>query len=1233
MTGPYILSLSESTEVRLVGGKAINLAALIRAGFPVPDGFVITTAAFHAAASDNVGVEAAIRERYCALGGKAVAVRSSATAEDMAGASMAGQYETYLDIVGEDAVIEAVKKCWASVSTARTQAYLREHGIDPADVAMAVVVQELVPAEVAGVMFTANPRTGDEREILIEASYGLGEAVVSGLVQPDTIVLDGATGAVKSYVIGTKEVAIHPSGSVNGAPHGNAVVEHRYAHPAPEEQRKARCLADSHLTDLFALAHRVAAHFQLPQDTEWAISKDGKLYLLQSRAVTTLAAARQRTALIEEHRKTLTAAKQQGRGDWAQHNLGETLPQPTPLTWSILQRFMTPAGGFGKMYALAGYEPSQQLNPEGFLELIAGRIYMDLSRAPEMFFAEFPFRYDTELLRATPSAAQGAPTIPCGSVLTQFRIGRKLRRVGQRLAELARDLDTHLDYKLIPEFRQWIRLESQVGLSRLDVEEWLEVWQWREKRIMDEFAPWSLLPSLICGMALENLRSFLSPHVWDQDPAELADMLAAGGPEDATMRSNDALYRVASGTLPLEAWLLENGHRGPEEFDLAAPRWRERSEAARALAKHLLGGARPEEEHRQRQQDANQRIAELKTRLRPREQRELDERVTLCRRYLRFREDGKHELMRGYELLRHMVLDAARRLNLPPADVCLLTFPELAAALRPSAPGSAGGSPSDVIKDRRARRTAESRIALPDVIDEKEIERFGELQLPSHTNRLTAFPLSSGHCLGPVRIVASPESAEDLGRDYILVCRSTDPSWTPLFVNAAGIVLECGGTLSHGAVVAREMGKPAVVLPNATQLLTENQQIAVDGTLGAVMLAGEEPITTSGEIPPDPNDMRIAWDCVPPVAGRRERTSSWLRNICLLLWGVFLGLVFLLPQTQLYEASMAALDQVLWPLVRSLGGPITVAIIAASLAILSMIGQWLLCDTPRLREAKRRAALLRQELASLPLGSPRGRAIASLAAPVQMRLTLAAFVPLAVLLGPMVMSFLWLPERIDPAVQNPRPGATAIISASIDTDYAGPITLTADPALQPAAESQTATPIRPVLTTLVAQLQRGEVPPAVRSLVAQDGKSPEFLATDLQKFLQIPPHSLPPQTLSWSILTPPETAAIYHVTATAANGQTLTAPLVLGDLAPPPAAQTDEKGNRFQQIIAVPSGSPPGPILAFRIRYADTRRVDAQAFFAPFAPLGWHYDFGWLGIYLIVYMAVLFPTRWLLRIP
>ena len=398
---------------------------------------------------------------------------------------------------------------------------------------------------------------------------------------------------------------------------------------------------------------------------------------------------------------------------------------------------MSAKGGFGTMYRMAGYAPSLRLaapHGTGFLDLIAGRIYMDLGRAPEMFFERFPFHYDVDLLRWSPAAAQERDDSGggAGSLWRLLRIGRRLKRAARHLHDLAREFDHTLDQRLIPQFRQWIATESQRDLKALDAAEWLDVWRARERRIMDDFAPVSLLPSLICGMALEDLKAFLEPHLWEGGekrearskkqegekaevrsqkldagdpvtigngqwaignsqgtPDEVANLLAAGGPADATLRSNEALYRVATGKLSLEAWVKENGHRAPEEFDLATPRWRERPEAVLALGRHLVGGSDPGDEHRARREEADSRIAALRTKLNPRERVQLDHYVAVARRYLRFREDGKHELMRGYELLRQMVLDAGRRLNLPAADVCLLNFDELdmpCTPLRPARP-------------------------------------------------------------------------------------------------------------------------------------------------------------------------------------------------------------------------------------------------------------------------------------------------------------------------------------------------------------------------------------------------------------------------------------------------------------------------------------------------------------------------------------------------------------------
>jgi pyruvate,water dikinase len=317
---PFTLTLAEATDINRVGCKAANLGHLIRGGFCVPPGFVIDTQAFRSTGSGAVngerhtefGISKTLADEigaaYHALGRGPVAVRSSATAEDLADASMAGQYETVLDVEGDEAILEAVRKCWASFDAPRIHAYFREHSLDPADVAMAVIVQRLVPAEVAGVLFSTNPQPGRSTEMLIEASRGLGEAVVSGRVQPDVFRVSRDAGEMLST-------------SHNGH----------------------ACLSESQIRALWQLGRRVAEHFDAPQDIEWAIH-DGKIFLLQSRPITTLGDTQLYEDLLHSTQQHLRDKLGPARGPWVLHNLAETLPHPAPLSWSIIRRYMSGDG-------------------------------------------------------------------------------------------------------------------------------------------------------------------------------------------------------------------------------------------------------------------------------------------------------------------------------------------------------------------------------------------------------------------------------------------------------------------------------------------------------------------------------------------------------------------------------------------------------------------------------------------------------------------------------------------------------------------------------------------------------------------------------------------------------------------------------------------------------------------------------------------------------------------------
>ena len=1197
---PFVLPLAACQDVARVGGKAINLARLIQGGFDVPGGFVVTTAAFLSARGNGMpdAISAEILAAYRGMASPTVAVRSSATAEDLADASMAGQYETILDVSGEKDLLDAVLRCWQSIDTPRTRAYLAEKQIPFGKVAMGVVVQELVAADVAGVMFTENPQ-GAAGEMLIEANWGLGESVVSGLAQPDNLVIDRATGRVKNFRIGEKALWIEPG---------------RGEQPVPEERRNIPCLNSRDVENLRRLGLKVSEHFGSAQDTEWAI-RDGRLHLLQSRSITTLEDAEEQAEALRDARAFLHSAKDAGRGDWVRHNLAETLPHPCRLTWSVVRRFMGGDGGFGNLYREVGFEPSEAVRREGFLDLVGGRIYMDLSRAPEMFFENFPFRYDPELLAKNADAAQDPPTLSTGSPLARMRIAPRLGKVRGRMAELARDFDKRFENEIVPAFEVRVADEMNRDLAALSATEWVALFRERERLVMDEFGPQSLLPGMIAGMALDDLRTFLSEHFWDESAAELANELAGAARADRTVRSTEGLHKLAAGELDLEMWLEEYGHRAPGEFDLATPRWNERPEGVAAMAAHLKGGANPGELHGKRATAARERAKELEEKLSPHDRREFRRRLDLVTRYLPFREDGKHHLMSGYRLIRAMALEAGRRLEIGD-DVFFLSGSELHDAVL------SGFAPLHLIEKRRQRRAAESRLSLPSLINAEGIEKLGEpAPVPETDAVLPAFSLSTGSAAGPVAVVLRPEDAGELGRGYVLVCPSTDPNWTPLFVNASALVLERGGSLSHGAIVAREMGLPAVVLENATRLFCQGETIRVDGHRGFV---------TRGEMEPDDlPEARIAADRIPPPPGERERGANKLRNWFLVFWSLYFIAAFLLPAAWVKEPSLRLLDALLLPLVAAFGRPGTVAVIALALAVLSLVGQKLLTDNRRLLVAKKRAAALRKDAAKLPADSPLRKEMLALARPVQTRVMMASFVPLALILGPMVMSFTWLPLRLDPASWNAEPGATVHVRATVDGDYAGEVSISPDPSLRLGGHTPTAQgipQIRPVLGKLLVRWRtEGKLPEDTPwpARAAAEAARTDTLAS-LGEYLKGP---MPEQTVFWTLESSPEKGGRFPLKLEA-GGKTVTVPAVLGIAARPAPKTLCEDGRGMIQRTEVVDS----PIRAVEVTYKQQVTRAGQVFWEPVEFLVKPWLSGWLLVYLLVYLPAMILLRAVLRI-
>lgn len=1166
---PLLLSLRHCDDVALVGGKAANLGELIRAGFDVPDGFVVTTAAFRAARQHDLipdSLAASIIAHYHVLGGGAVAVRSSATAEDMAGASMAGQYDTFLDVRTEADLLDRVRQCWASLDSPRTRAYLAEQKIAIDRVAMAVVVQKLAMADVAGVLFSVNPRGVDDSQMLIEASWGLGESVVSGEVQPDTLTLARADGRVIDAIIAEKHTQIDPST-------GQEVA-------VLDAKRNSSCLSSTDVHQLWQIAHRAERHFGRPQDIEWAIVA-GHLHVLQSRAITTLDALRAKQSTIEAVRAQVNALLAKGHGPWVPHNIGETLTHPTPLTWSVIRRFLSGKGGFGAMYRRVGFEPGPRVADDGFVHRIGGRVLMDLSTAPEMFFADFPYAYDPELLRGNPEAGQSPPTVPRGSAMQRFSVGKKLAAVQAKIATLADSLDHDLELNTIPAFTGWVAQQRTLDLTSLSNTDLRSLWVDRQTRVMDGFAPESLLPSLIVGQVQADLTALLADHIYDQDIATLTRSLISVGPADKTILANQALYDVGSGKLTLDDWLDTFGHRAPDELDLASLRWRERRDDVARVASQLANGADPSIRFEQHKKHVDAELNQVRARLPSSATGRFDQLIGRMKRYAPYRENGKFYLMLGYALLRDAALEAGRRLDIGDG-VFYLDEAEMLDSL------TTGFAPIELINQRRQRYAAEAKLQLPDLIDGAAVATLGAAApaaIHSDADGWKGFSISSGIGRGPVCVVDDPASAPTPASGYILVCRTTDPSWTPSFVNAAGVVLETGGSLSHGAIVAREMGVPAVVVPGAKSLLAGAGVVVVDGDRGFVSRA----ICSSKQTDSCASDSPLSLLPAPGPGARDRRAAAW-RNRLTIFWLGVLGAMFLVPSFN--DRVMGFFDLTLWPLVRAVGPVWGTAVIAAGVAAITMILQSLLTDSARLRLAKQRKG-----------------------ADVQRRLIGSAMVPIGVLLGPLIAVFLWLPARVDPVLQPPPPGARIILKALVQGDVTQPITLVASPMpIIVGDPTQHIPEIRSALEALRGEwiTSTDSAQPLPWQIVAAGDAARQSMTDSLDRYLASP---IPPQTLAWTLKAPAE-PGVYVLKLNSAD-QTIPIRVAVGQRSVPQPTLFQGEPARIQSVEVV---------------YPPKLPKDLQ-FFQPLKWVGSTWNFGWLSVYLLAYIPMMFLLKRLLRLP
>jgi rifampicin phosphotransferase len=533
--------------------------------------------------------------------------------------------------------------------------------------------------------------------------------------------------------------------------------------------------------------------------------------------------------------------------------------------------------------------------------------------------------------------------------------------------------------------------------------------------------------------------------------------------------------------------------------------------------------------------------------------------------------------MLGYDLLRDMVLDASRRLG---GEVTWLTVDELTDSLRK------GFISMSTIENRKSE-FRKSRINLPRLIEDASLLEQSEPPALETCERFEGLAISIGFASGPVRIVQSPLEAEELGKGYALICSSTDPQWTPLFLNASALVLECGGSLSHGAIVAREMNLPAVVLPDATRLFREGEVIFVDGENGVISRKAKNDADNERE-------QQLPFSKLPPPATSFERRAARSRNIGFGGWSLILLAAWILPENWIYQPALQILDNLLWPVVRLCGRPWTVGLFAAGLALVTAVVQRLTVNNARMREVARRSRDLLTKAAALPAHSADRSALTIIAGRAHLRVIGAGLVPIGILFGLFVLSFAWLTARMNTV--SPLPGSSALVVAAIDSDCRSPVTLAVNPPLYIDKSSPATRSLPPIRETLERLVSRREISDPDRA--------------DLQRYLK---RGVPAQTIAWTIRC--DAAGSFPIRIVLGKEQSFQHFAVFGDKFPPTNTRYFKyTGQPLRSLTVRNTGQNPG--------FWNTKSLFP----------GLDHDVSWLWIYLAVYLATWLPLRRILRL-
>lgn len=862
--GRYVLGFEEidQTQVAIAGGKGAHLGELSRiAGIGVPAGFCVTTDAFKRIMAEAPSIDdrldqlsglkpddresirslsAEVRRSLegvtipddlaeaitCALArlgeDAAYAVRSSATAEDLPTASFAGQHDTYLNVLGP-AILQHVSRCWASLFTDRAVTYRLRNGLDHRKVHMAVVVQQMVFPQAAGILFTADPVTSNRKVASVEASFGLGEALVSGRVNAD--VYKVRDGEVVARSVAAKQLAIHASRA--GGTEQQAI---------PPERQERPALTDAQVVRLVQLGRRLEAHFGRPQDIEWCLVDDD-FHIVQSRPITTLFPIP--AAGDRKNHVYVSVGHQQMMTD-AMKPLGLSLFQLTAL------RPMYEAGG--RLFVDVTQALASPTSRAGLLE-VAGRSDPLIGDALQTILERGDFIPSLPDEDPGGAPAGGAPApIETDPAIVAELIGRSQASI----AALKRDIRTNsgsalLDF-ILADIQELKRIlfdpqSHQVVMAAMEATWWLneQLQAWLgEKNAADTLAqsvPHNVTSKM--GLALLDLADVIRPH---PDVVAFLEHVEDEGENGGFL---DELPKLEGGREAQDAirgYLDKYGMRCVGEIDITKPRWSERPTALVPMILSNIKNFEPgagQRRFEQGRQEALEKEQELLERLRalPDGQRKAEEAkrmIDRIRTFIGYREYPKYAMVNRYFIYKQALLEEAERLVQAHVlrekeDIFYLTVQELHDIVR-----------TTQVDDRLIRQRKDAFRSYQALTPPRVLTSDGEVIAGAYrrddvpAGALVGLPVSAGTVEGRARVILDMAQA-DLEPGDILVTAYTDPSWTPVFVAIRGLVTEVGGLMTHGAVIAREYGLPAVVgVEHATRRIRDGQRIRVHGTDGYV---------------------------------------------------------------------------------------------------------------------------------------------------------------------------------------------------------------------------------------------------------------------------------------------------------------------------------------------------------------------------------------------------------------